>query len=102
MTDTYITIKKREQEGSIWLWIKHRLNINNSSFSKLAVLSGVKKTNFLRVKHLPSPKYEAIIAKNLGLNAWDLWSDRYDAAHNPNRISSRYQGHKSFIEHTFK
>jgi len=92
---------KNTQENSQpdWEWVKYRLALSGYTFGKLAKIHGVKKTNFTNVKRVHSPKYERIIADYLNVDPWDLWPDRYDEAHNPNRISSRYQGHKTFLEH---
>jgi len=93
-------IDTQKKERATWIWIKQRLALMDYSFSKLARLQGVKKQNIAIVKHFPYPKYEHLIAESIGLNPWELWPDRYDAAHNPNRISSRYQGHKHFLNNT--
>ena len=85
-----------------WKWIKYRLDVLGLSFNKLASIYNVDRTCFTGLKRKPIPKYERIIADYLGVNPWDLWPSRYDQAHNPNRISSRYQGHKSFVEHASK
>jgi Ner family transcriptional regulator len=85
-----------------WNWIKHRLCLQGLNFNKLAALYNIHRTCFTGLKNKPSPKYERIIANFLEVEPWEIWPDRYDAAHNPNRISSRYQEHKSFVEHTFK
>lgn len=81
---------------NIWKWIKHRLSVQGLNFNKLATLYNVKRTCFTNLKNQPCPKYEKILAKILEVDPWDIWPDRYDAAHNPNRVSSRYQGHKKF------
>ena len=92
---TRIDIRNKERKA--WIWIKQRLAQSDSSFAKLTKLHGVKKQNIAIVKHSPYPKYERLIAESIGLDPWDLWPQRYDAAHNPNRISSRYPGHKHFL-----
>lgn len=102
MTDTKETLRRTKYEKKVWLWIKSNLASQELSFSKLAIDYGVKKTNFLRVKNTPSPKYELIIASKLGLDPWDLWPDRYDIMHNPSRVSTRYPKHKKIIEHKTK
>jgi len=93
-------LSKKEKEKRIWIWIKQQLSLLDSSFSKLANLHGTRKQNFAIVRHSPYPKYENIIAKKLGLQPWDLWPERYDANHNPNRISSRYPAHKCLQNNT--
>lgn len=85
-----------------WEWVKYRLILKGYTFGKLALIHNVKKTNFTNVKRVHMPKYERLIADYIGADPWELWPDRYDEAHNPNRISSRYQGHKSFVEHASK
>jgi Ner family transcriptional regulator len=93
------TINTRQNNPSeSWEWIKYRLSLNGFTFGKLAILHNVKKQNFTNVKKAPSPKYERIIANHIGLQPWDLWPQRYDPANNPNRVSSRYQGHKAFLK----
>lgn len=88
----------RNKERKTWIWIKQRLAQADSSFAKLTRLHGVKKQNIAIVKHSPYPKYERLIAESIGLDPWDLWPDRYDAAGNPNRISTRYRGHEHFLQ----
>jgi lambda repressor-like predicted transcriptional regulator len=90
----------QKKTDAIWKWIKHRLAVKGFTFSELARIHGVDKSCFTGVKRLTLPKYERIIADYIGVDPWDLWPDRYDAAHNPNRISSRYQGHKHFLNNT--
>lgn len=88
----------KTQNDKVWAWIKHRLEIQGLNFNKLAARYDVHRTCFTGLKTKPCPKFEAILASHLGLFAWDLWPDRYDEAHNPNRVSSRYQGHKAFLK----
>jgi len=88
--------------NTVWKWIKHRLDLQGLSFNKLASTQNVDRTCFTGLKNKPIPKYERIIADYLGVDPWDLWPDRYDEAHNPNRISSRYQGHKTFLDQNNK
>jgi len=90
----------RAKEKSTWIWIKQRLYHQESSLSKLALSHGVKRQIFSRVKHFPIPKYERIIAEAIGNVPWSLWPHRYNADHQPNRISSRYPQHKNFIDHS--
>ncbi len=90
MNNTPSKINIRQKEERIWSWIKQRLSLLDSSFSKLAKLHGVTRQNFAIVKHHPYPKYETLIAKKLGLNPLDLWPSRYDANNNPNRGRARY------------
>jgi lambda repressor-like predicted transcriptional regulator len=100
MNNSRSKINIYQKEKRTWDWIKHRLSFLDSSFSKLAKLHGVTKQNFAIVKHFPYPKYEILIAEKLGLKAWALWPERYNANHDPNRISSRYQSHKYFLNNT--
>jgi len=88
--------------NTTWRWIKHNLSLQGLNFNKLAVLYNVHRTCFTGLKNKPSPRFERIIADILQVEPWLLWPDRYDSAHNPNRVSSRYQGHKFFLEHTSK
>lgn len=85
-----------------WKWIKHRLDRLGLSFNKLASMHNVHFSCFTGLKNKPCPKFERLLSDALGIDPWDLWPDRYDEAHNPNRVSSRYQGHKSFVEHASK
>jgi lambda repressor-like predicted transcriptional regulator len=89
---------KQNNPSKIWEWIKYRLTLNGYTFGKLALIHKVKKTNFTNVKMVPSPKYERLIAGYIGAAPWELWPDRYDSGRNPNRVSSRYQGHKTFLK----
>ena len=94
---TYAPQKKADET---WIWIKHRLELRGLTFGKLARIHGVTKPNFTNVKRIPIPKYERIIANHIDKEPWDLWPSRYDAAQNPIRISTRYQGHKHFLNNT--
>ena len=100
MNDSQSKINIQQKEKRTWIWIKQRLSLLDSSFSKLAKLHCVTRQNFAIVKHFPYPKYETLIAEKLGLNPWDLWPERYNANHDPNRISSRYKSHKHFLNNT--
>ena len=93
---------QKKSTDTTWKWIKHRLDLQGLNFSKLASIHKVDRSCFTGVKNKPIPKYQAIIADYLDVDPWDLWPDRYDAAHNPSRISSRYQGHRLFLEHASK
>lgn len=83
---------------NIWLWIRHRLALQGLSFGKLARIHNIHRSTFGQTKHRNFPKYERILADLVGQEPWDLWPERYDAAHNPIRISTRYQGHKHFLD----
>ena len=85
-----------QNSPNIWKWIKHRLSVQGLNFNKLATLYKVNRTCFTNLKNQPCPKYERITANLLEVEPWDIWPGRYDAEHNPNRVSSRYQGHKKF------
>lgn len=85
-----------QTQHNIWKWIKYCLYVQGLNFNKLATLYNVNRTCFTNLKNQPCPKYERIIANLLEVDPWDIWPDRYDVAHNPNRVSSRYQGHKKF------
>lgn len=91
-------MQKKSKET--WMWIKHRLELQGLTFGKIGTIYGVDKSCFTKVKTVPIPKNERILADYVGVEPWDLWPDRYDAAHNPNRISPRYQGHKHFLNNT--
>lgn len=83
-----------------WAWIKYHLELRGLTFGKIAAKHGVDKTCFTKLKTVPMPKNERILADYLDLEPWDLWPDRYDSAHNPNRTSPRYPGHKHFLNNT--
>jgi len=100
MNNKTIAIDIKEKEKTTWIWIKHQLALFDSSLSKLARLHSVAPSIMAVVRHKPYPKSERIIAEALGLKPEDLWPWRYDAAGNPNRISSRYRGHKAFLDNT--
>jgi Ner family transcriptional regulator len=89
---------QKKSTDTAWKWIKHRLDLQGFNFNKLAEIHNVHITCFTGVKNKPIPKYERLIADYLGVDPWELWPDRYDASHNPNRTSSRYQGHKTFLK----
>jgi Ner family transcriptional regulator len=88
----------QKNEQMVWTWIKQRLANLGSSFAELARLHGLKTQTLVQVKHRPYPKGERQIAASIGLEPWDLWPDRYDERHNPIRISTRYPGHKSYLQ----
>jgi len=100
MNTNNTTIDIKEKERTTWIWIKHQLALQGSSFANIASIYAVSETTFAKVKHFPYPKSERRIAESIGLQPHDLWPWRYDAAGNPNRISSRYQGHKVFLSNT--
>ena len=85
-----------------WEWIKYRLAIKGYTFGKLARHYGVKKTNFTNVKRVPVPKYERIIAEIVGMTPWELWPERYDSSHNPNRKKGKRPLCKPILEHENK
>jgi lambda repressor-like predicted transcriptional regulator len=87
----------QEKSDKAWLWLKHSLGLRGLTFGIIARDHGKDKACFTRAKKHPLPKAERILANYIGLDPWDIWPERYDAAHNPNRISSRYQGHKHFL-----
>jgi lambda repressor-like predicted transcriptional regulator len=89
----------KKTNDTIWQWIKHLLSLQGLNFNKLAAIHKVHITCFTGVRNKPIPKYERIIADYINAAPWELWPERYDASHNPNRVSSRYQGHKAFVEH---
>ena len=93
---------QQNNPSDVWEWVKYRLALKGYSFGKFALIHKVKKTNFTNVKSVHIPKYEHLIADYIGVDPWELWPDRYDAAHNPNHVSSRYQGYKSLVEHASK
>ncbi|MGA2527057.1 MAG: helix-turn-helix domain-containing protein [Smithellaceae bacterium] len=93
---------QKKSYDTTWKWIKHRLDLQELNFSKLASIHDIDRTCFTGVKKVPIPKYEYLIADYINTDPWLLWPDRYDAAHNLNHVSSRYQGHKSFVEHASK
>jgi Ner family transcriptional regulator len=93
---------QKKSTDTPWKWIKHRLDLQGFNFNKLASIHKVDRSCFTGVKNKPIPKYERIIADYLGVDPWELWPDRYDEAHNPARVSSRYPGHKSFVEQASK
>jgi Ner family transcriptional regulator len=95
-------MKMQKTNDATWAWIKHRLALQGLNFYKLASINNVHFTCFTGVKNKFCPKYERLIADYLGVEPWELWPDRYDEAHNPNRTSSRYPGHKFFLEHASK
>jgi len=95
MKDVSILTKQEET----WIWLKHRLELRGLTFGKIARAHKVAKSCFTKAKTHMLPKAERILANYVGLEPWDLWPERYDAAHNPNRISTRYRGHKHFLEH---
>jgi len=82
--------------NTTWKWIKNRLALYDLNFNKISAIYKVHRTCFTGLKNKPCPKFESILAKHLRIEPWVLWPDRYDAAHNPSRVSSRYQGHKYF------
>lgn len=84
------------KKDKTWAWIKYRLALQGLSLNKLAFIHKVDRTCFTGVKRKPMPKFERILANSINRDPWELWPSRYDEAHNPNRISSRYQGHKTF------
>ena len=90
----------QKESNNIWEWIRHRLYIQGFTFNELARIHKVDRTCFTGVKNKPIPKYERLLADYVGCDPWLLWPSRYDDAHNPNRISSRYPGHKNLLEHT--
>jgi lambda repressor-like predicted transcriptional regulator len=91
-----------KESNNSWKWLKHRLDLQGLTFNELARIHNVDRTCFTGVKNKPIPKYERILADYAGCEPWTIWPDRYDATHNPNRISSRYQGHKSLLEQSSK
>lgn len=91
-----LPIQKKSDE--VWSWLKYNLGLRGLTFGIIAREHGKDKACFTRVKTHPLPKAERILADYIGLTPWDLWPSRYDADHNPNRISSRYQGHKRFLK----
>lgn len=98
--ETHLEIKERERKA--WTWVKARFNFERHSLSELAKVHGCPKQTIYSVAHKPSPKYEKIIAGCINRDPWNIWPDRYDDDHHPCRISSRYQGHKRFLESTKK
>lgn len=92
----------QKEPNEKWAWIKHFLELRGLTFRKIAAKHGVDKSCFTKVKTVPMPKNERILADIVGngVEPWDLWPDRYDELHNPCRISSRYQGHKHFLNST--
>jgi len=92
----YATQKKQLEA---WIWLKHLLELRGLTFGKIGRKHGIHKSCFTKVKTVPMPKNERILADYVGVDPWDIWPDRYDAAHNPNRISPRYQGHKHFLDY---
>ena len=90
----------QEKTNDTWMWIKYRLELKGLTFGKIGAIHGIHRSCFTKVKAIPIPKNERILADYIGVEPWDLWPDRYDAAGNPNRISPRYQGHKHFLNNT--
>jgi len=98
----YTTHDIRDKEKEIWIWIKHRLALLDLSFIKLARIHGVKKQNIAIVKHSPYPKYERVLANSLGIDPWELWPDRYDTTHKPNRKRVTLTNIYNRLEHNRK
>ncbi len=95
------SISCTDDEFAIWATIKHGLELKGITLSALAGIHNVNRTNFVHVKHQPCPKYEKIIAEQLGVPPWVLWPHRYNKDHEPARISLRYRN-KEFTEHRIK
>jgi Ner family transcriptional regulator len=90
----------QKDPNNSWMWLKHHLELRGLTFGKIGKIHKIHKSCFTKVKTVPMPKNERILSDYVGIDPWDIWPDRYDAAHNPNRISPRYQGHKHFLHDT--
>jgi Ner family transcriptional regulator len=91
------------KEEITWAWIKLQLATRDSSFAKLAKLNKVARQNIAIAKHSPYPKYERLIAEEIGLHASDIWPHRYDPAltHN-NKSNSHYKDRADYPKSNFK
>lgn len=58
-------------------WIKYQLRTNGSSFSTLAREHGVSRQAVQQVCYTSSPKWERLIAEQIGLSPEDIWPNRY-------------------------
>jgi Ner family transcriptional regulator len=94
--NTHARLKKPDDT---WIWIKHRLELKDFTFGKLAKIYGVTKACFTGVKHRPFPKYERIIADLVGVEPWELWPERYDSSRNSNRKKGKRPLCKPVLEH---
>lgn len=62
-----------------WAWLKYQLCIQNITFREIALAAGVKSQTLSKVRHMPYPKMERVLAAALGLSAQELFPERYDA-----------------------
>jgi lambda repressor-like predicted transcriptional regulator len=59
------------------IWLKHQLEINGSSYAKIAREEGVTRQAVRKVVHSRSSRMEAAIARRLGLLPKQIWPERY-------------------------
>jgi len=60
-----------------WVWIKGQLELRGESFASMARELGVSRQAVRSVREAPYPKMEKAIAKKLGMQAKNLWPERY-------------------------
>jgi len=60
-----------------WEWVKYQLRFHKTSISALAREHKVCRQAVQVVSNRPSPKWEAIIARKIGIKARIIWPERY-------------------------
>lgn len=60
-------------------WIKYKLKIRGTSLADLGRQHQTSRQNVSTALYRPNPKWEFIIASELGLSPAEIWPERYDA-----------------------
>lgn len=70
-------------------WIKYKLKILGTSLAELGRQHQTTRQNVSTALYRPNPKWEYIIASELGLSPAEIWPERYDAENGiPKKIES--------------
>ncbi|WP_414705499.1 helix-turn-helix domain-containing protein [Pseudomonas sp.] len=67
----------RDDPVAVWEWVKYQLRIKGVPMAELARRHRVTPQAFARVKRVPYPRMERVIAKALQLRPIDIWPKRW-------------------------
>jgi Ner family transcriptional regulator len=82
--------KNKEENISIRTWVKFRLGLKGYTLKSFAQQHRIKSGTLGVVFYRAYPKVERLLADALEVRPWDLWPERYDPNHRPNRRNRWY------------
>jgi Ner family transcriptional regulator len=76
---------------SVRAWVKFRLGLKGYTLRSFGQLHGITAGSVGVVFYRPYPRIEQFLADILETQPWELWPDRYNENHKPNRPNLWYQ-----------